>query len=188
MALEKWGPLAGLIGRWESGYDGRDVSFHNAKGKLAETPFREEATYSPVGPVGNGDQELYGLNYTTAAFREGDDSPFHTETGYWMWDAAEQQVMRCFMMPGIVTLIAGATVAPDATSFTLQSVTGSNVYGILSNPHLDRIAKCVRFDVTTTIGDGIFSYDETSMIEYQLNNDVIMHTDRNTLTRISRKV
>jgi hypothetical protein len=34
MANEEWGPLAGLIGTWESGFDGLDVSFHNEKGKV----------------------------------------------------------------------------------------------------------------------------------------------------------
>jgi hypothetical protein len=40
MANEEWGPLAGLIGTWESGFDGLDVSYHNDNGKIAETSFR----------------------------------------------------------------------------------------------------------------------------------------------------
>ena len=187
MAFEQWGPLAGLIGTWESGYEGMDVSFHNDKGKLGETPYREKTTFKAFGPVDNGAQQLFGLDYRTAAWREGEENPFHTEVGYWMWDAAEQQVMRCFMIPRASTLIAGATVAPDASTFRRESVLGSNTYGILSNNFLDRVAKCVRYDVTITITDDTFSYEETSVIEHQKTPDIIMHTDRNTLKLVSRE-
>ena len=184
MSYEEWGPLKGLICTWE-GDQGIDVSFHNDKGKIAETPFREKTTFKPFGPVDNGDQCLYGLDYRTAAWREGEDNPFHTEVGYWMWDASTKQVMRCFMIPRASTLIAGATVEADATKFTLESELGSPTYGILSNKFLDEIARCTRYDVTITLGDDTFSYDETSVIEHRKITDVILHTDRNTLKRTS---
>jgi hypothetical protein len=113
MSCELWGPLAGLIGTWESGYDGLDVSFHNDEGKIGETPFREETTFKPFGPVVSGEQSLYGLDYRTAAYLEGEDLPFHTEVGYWMWDALNQQVTRNFVMPHAQAIIAGNTVAHD---------------------------------------------------------------------------
>ena len=187
MSYELWGPLAGLIGTWESGYDGMDVSFHNDKGKISETSFREETTFRPFGPVVNGDQSLYGLDYRTAAYRAGDDAPFHTEVGYWMWDAANQQVTRNFVMPQAQALIAGNTVAPNATTFTLASVIGSNTYGILSNKHLNDIAHTTRFDVTISITDDTFSYDETTVVEHKHYPTIIMHTDRNTLKLIRRE-
>ena len=73
------------------------------KGKIAETPFREKTTFKPFGPVDNGEQVLYGLDYRTAAWREGEENPFHTELGYWLWDAATGEVLRAFVVPrGIV--------------------------------------------------------------------------------------
>jgi hypothetical protein len=104
-----------------------------------------------------------------------------------MWDATERQVMRCFIMPRGQAAIAGATVAPDATSFQLESVLGSNSYGILSNKYLDSIAHTTRFDVTVTINADTFSYDETTVIEHKRYPTVIMHTDRNTLKLVSRE-
>jgi len=187
MANELWGPLAGLIGTWESGWDGLDVSFHNDEGKIAETPFREKTVFKPFGPVDNGDQCLYGLDYRTAAWRGTEENPFHTEVGYWLWDATNQQVTRCFVIPRGQTLIAGATVAPDATSFTLESTLGSNTYGILSNKHIDEIAHTTRFDVTVSFTEDTFSYDETTVIEHKRYPTVIMHTDRNTLKLVSRE-
>ena len=187
MANEEWGPLAGLIGTWESGFDGLDVSFHNDEGKVAETPFREKTTFKPFGPVDNGDQCLYGLDYRTAAYRKGEDNPFHTEVGYWMWDATNKQVTRCFVIPRAQALIAGATVEPDATSFTLESTLGSVTYGILSNQHLNEFAHTTRFDVTVSFTADTFSYDETTVVEHKRSPAVIMHTDRNTLKLVSRE-
>jgi hypothetical protein len=186
VAHEQWGPLAGLIGTWESGYDGVDVSYHNEDGKIAETAFRERSTFAPFGPVDNGDQSLYGLDYRTAIYREGDDQPFHSEVGYWMWDAAERQVVRCFVISRAQAVMAGGTVEADATTFRLCAARGSDTYGILSNHHLDVVAQATRFDVTVTVKGDTFSYDETTVVEHKMWPTVIMHTDRNTLTRVSR--
>ena len=44
-------------------------------------PYREKLSLKPFGPVENGRQVLYGLDYKTAAWREGEENPFHTEVG-----------------------------------------------------------------------------------------------------------
>jgi hypothetical protein len=185
MAYEEWGPLGKLVGVWESGFTGLDVSYHNEKGKVAETPFREKTIMKPFGPVDNGEQSLYGLDYRMSGYREGEDNPFHTEVGYWLWDAKENQVLKCFIIPRGSNILAGGTASADATSFTLTSELGSNTYGITSNLYLDRIAKCTKFDVTITVDGDTFSYEETSVIEHAKSDVVILHTDRNTLTRTS---
>ena len=94
--------------------EGLDVSFSHATGGAVETPFRERASFAPLGPVKNGSQELYGLDYRTEAIRIGEDEPFHTEVGYWLWDAADGEVMRCFLVPRGSALIAGCVTEPDA--------------------------------------------------------------------------
>ncbi len=187
MANEEWGPLAGLIGTWESD-KGVDVSFHNEEGKIGETPYFERTTFKPFGPVANGLQELYGLDYRTAAWRKGEEhlSPFHTEVGYWLWDAANSQVMRCFMVPRGSVVIAGGTSTPAATEFVMSAKLGVQSYGILSNQYLDENAKTTQFDVTIKIDAETFSYDETTVYEHYRSKDPIMHTDRNTLTLVSR--
>ena len=58
----EWGPLAGLVGEWE-GDDGIDISWHNVEGELGETKFREKVSMKAFGPVDNGTQHLYGLDY-----------------------------------------------------------------------------------------------------------------------------
>ena len=134
-----WGPLAHLIGTWE-GDEGLDVAFAHATGSVGETPYRERTVMNPFGPVDNGTQALYGLDYRMSAWRGTETDPFHTEVGYWLWDAADRAVMRCFMIPRGCTVLAGGTATTDATSFTLAADVGSEEYGILSNPYLARAA------------------------------------------------
>lgn len=179
--LDPWGPLAALAGEWE-GAQGVDVSFDNARGEVVETAFRERLSMKPFGPVDNGPQHLYGLDYRTAAWRGDEENPFHTEVGYWLWDAADGVVMRCFMVPRGSTVLAGGDARPGDRSFTMSANCGSEVFGILSNPFLARNARTATYAVAVTVhDDGTWSYDETTSIEHARYNDVVVHTDRNTL-------
>ena len=74
----EWGPLARLAGIWE-GDKGEDVAYSNEKGSVGLTPYREHTELKPFGPVENGIQTLYGLDYRMAAWHR---KPFHTEVGY----------------------------------------------------------------------------------------------------------
>jgi hypothetical protein len=180
-----WGPLAGLIGRWSSDEHGLDVAFHSDQGKVSETRYREEATFEPFGPVTVGSQVLYGLDYRATTWRAGEDTPFHHEVGYWLWDAANCQVVRCFVIPHASTLSAGGTVAANDTTFKLSAERGSNTYGILTNQYLETVATTTRYDVTVTLTPDTYSYEQTTEVEYLKARSSILHTDRNTLVRRS---
>jgi hypothetical protein len=181
----EWGPLARLAGVWE-GDQGEDVAYSNEKGIVALTPYREHTEFKPFGPVENGVQSLYGLDYRMAAWRGEEENPFHTEVGYWLWDATDSQVMRCFLIPRGSALIAGATVEADATAYTMLSELGSETYGILSNNFLAAQARTVRYEVSIDVSeDGVFTYGETSLIEHGKLPEHLSHTDKNTLHRIA---
>jgi hypothetical protein len=177
--------LARLAGIWE-GDSGEDVAFSNEKGEVALTPYREHTEFKPFGPVENGSQTLYGLDYRMAAWRGTEENPFHTEVGYWLWDATDQQVMRCFLIPRGSALIAGGKVDADATKFTLTSEVGSETYGILSNNFLAAQARCIRYEVSIDLSeDGVFGYVETSTIEHGKMPEHLVHTDGCILRRIA---
>ena len=86
---------------------------------------RERMSFEDIGLVANHEQKLHGLRYATTAWRSGEEGPFHEEAGYWLWYAGDKQVLRCFMVPRAVTVIAGGTAEPDATSFHLEAAVGS---------------------------------------------------------------
>ena len=178
----EWGPLAHLAGEWE-GDRGLDVSFHNATGRVTETPFREQVTLVPFGPVANGTQRLYGLDYRMAAWRAGEADPFHTEVGYWLWDANGGHVLRCFMVPRGTTVLAGGNARPDDSAFHLEANVGSETYGILSNLYLAERARTTRYTCRVTTAQDVFSYDSTTTYVHATGG-VIAHTDRNTLRRL----
>jgi len=181
----EWGPLARLAGIWE-GDQGEDIAYTNETGQIGLTPYREHIDFKPFGPVENGPQVLYGLDYRMAAWRDDEENPFHTEVGYWLWDAAEQQVFRCFLIPRGSAIIAGGTVEPDATSWTLKADAGIHTYGILSNKWLEQHARTVRYELHVDTGiDGEYTYDELSVIQHAKAPEPVQHTDRNTLKRIA---
>lgn len=176
------GPLEALAGEWE-GDQGLDVSFHHDVGEVADTPYREKATFKPFGPVENGRQVLYGLDYKSAMWRGDEVNPFHTELGYWLWDAELGHVMRAFIIPRGSAILAGGAAAADATTFTLVADADGADYGMATNPYLDANAKCVHYEVTVTVGDGEMTYEEDSVLKMSNLPDLLHHTDRNTMRR-----
>jgi hypothetical protein len=182
---EAWGPLSGLVGEWE-GDQGLDIAFHNVKGELGETPYRERVTLEPFGPVNNGAQCLYGLDYRMAAWRANEESAFHTEVGYWLWDASSNHVMRCFMVPRGTALLAGGTADASDQSFTLEANVGSEVCGILSNQYLASKARTTKYVCVVTVKGDTFSYDSCTTYLHAIGGE-IAHTDRNILRRVTAR-
>jgi hypothetical protein len=186
LTVSNFGPLLALAGTWE-GSEGVDFSYHHGETATGDTPYFERVTFSTFGPVDNGTQALFGLDYRMAAWRltELGQDPFHTEVGYWLYDPAAKQVMRCFMIPRGAVVIAGADCEPDATSFEISADLGSTNYGILENLYLAKNASTERYVATITIGDGEWSYEEDSVLRMLGRDGLLHHTDRNTLKKVT---
>ncbi len=180
--IENLGPLAALAGTWE-GDQGKDFSRIHSEEK--ETLFRERTVFEPLGPVNNGPQKLYGLRYTMTAWRQGEDDGFHEELGYWLWDAGNEQVLRCFMVPRGVLINAGGDVKADSNHFHLEAEVGSETYGIMSNKYLDESYKTMKYVLDVEIhDDASFSYKEDTQLWIPVNDAVFHHTDQNTLKKV----
>jgi hypothetical protein len=177
------GPLAPLSGIWE-GDKGLDEAPSGSLG-LMETPYRERAFFEPIGPVDNHAQRLYGLRYSMTAYPLGEDDAFHEELGYWLWDAAEGQIMRSVLVPRGVSILAGGDAEPTDRGFSLAAVVGSPIYGISSNPFLDRAFKTVRYELDVTIQDAdSFAYRQDTHLLLKDRSDVFHHRDSNTLNKV----
>lgn len=177
------GPLAPLAGVWE-GDKGDDTAPSDDRG-TEHNRFHERLTFEPFGPVTNHEQTLYGLRYATLVWRLGEEAPFHEEVGYWLWDARARQVLRCFIVPRGIAVIAGGTVDPGARAFALAADVASPTYGICSNRFLDEEFKTVRYELSVTIHDANrFSYEEDSQLQMKGRAELFHHVDRNTLTRV----
>ena len=182
----EWGPLEALIGEWE-GEGGLDTAFSNAKGEVVGTPYLEKLSMKPFGPVENGAQCLYGLDYRTAMWRDDEENPFHTEVGYWLWDAATGEVMRGFVVPRGITILAGGTTTADAKMFSMGArLNTTEGYAIGENIYLGKKASTKSYEVTVIINDDdTWSYQESTILEMAaMDGTEFAHTDTNTLKRV----
>ena len=177
------GPLAPLVGIWE-GDKGHDTAPDSSRGTEINL-FRERTTFEYIGRVDNHEQVLHGLRYATKAWRLGEADGFHEEVGYWLWDAAHKQVMRCFLVPRGVSLIAGGTAEADARVLHMEAKAGSETYGICSNLFLTQEFKTVRYSLKLTIHDqASYTYEEDTELKIKGQAAIFHHKDRNTMHRI----
>ena len=183
--IENLGPLAMMAGTWEG--DKGDDKAPDSDPKLKRTQkYRERLILEPFGAVDNHAQVLHCLRYSTTAWQLGEENPFHEELGYWLWDPAEKQVIRCFIVPRGVTVMAGGTVEPDAREFHLKAEAGAETYGICSNLFLDREFRTVRYELRVVIHDtNCFSYEEDTQLQIKGQEELFHHTDKNILKRVS---
>jgi len=181
---DEWGPLGALAGEWESDSGGLDTAFSHSKGEVLGTPYKEKCSMKPFGPVDNGSQHLWGLDYKSAMWRGDEENPFHTEVGYWLWDPATGEVLKGFVVPRGITALAGGTAAADATEFTLKATMGDAQYNIGENKYLAKNASTLSYDLKITIGDGTWSYDEVTILRMNEFDEPFSHTDHNTLRRV----
>jgi hypothetical protein len=181
------GPLGPLLGTWE-GDKGTDLAPSAAAEtdrQPATSKYREQMVFEATGQVDNHEQSLFGLRYRTTAWRVGAPDPFHEEVGYWMWDAASKLIIRCFMPPRGMTILAGGTAEPDARKFSLEAEAGSETFGICSSPFLLAQFKTVRYTLDVDmIDDNTLHYDEHTWLLMKGRDDLFDHRDENTLNRV----
>ena len=181
------GPLARLVGIWE-GEKGSDLAPSDkaeTDRKPVTSAYREHMVFEPTGRVDNHQQSLFGLRYATTAWRIGSPDPFHEEVGYWMWEPASKLVIRCFMPPRGMTILAGGHAEPDARSFKLEAEAGSETFGICSSPFLLKEFKTTRFEFALEmLDDDTFTYEEHTWLMMKGRAELFDHSDANTLTRV----
>jgi hypothetical protein len=117
-------------------------------------------------------------------WRGDEENPFHTEVGYWLYDSATGEIVRGFVVPRGITVLAGGIATPDARAFTLTAEAGHPQYSIGENAYLAANASTVRYQVTITIDDdGSWSYEENTTLRMKEFAEPFAHTDRCTLRR-----
>lgn len=182
MSGSLWGPLEWLVGEWEGGV-GHDLAPADDRG-TETNPYRELMLFERLGPVVNHEQVLYGLRYRTTAWGLGEKAPFHEELGYFLWDARAGEVLRCFMVPRGVTIIAGGNAGADACAFELSAKLGSPTYGICSNKFLDAEFRSVEYNLKMEqLSGGELRYEEDTVIQIKGKPELFHHTDSNTLVK-----
>lgn len=177
------GPLRFLLGTWE-GNKGDDKAPSDDR-KTETNLYKERMVLEPQIVVDNHEQKLFGLKYTTTAWRLSEPDPFHEECGYFLWDPGEQQVMKCFTVPRGIAVLAGGYAGTSDKTFTMTATRGSPTYGVVDNQFLDREFKTVLYKVTFQIIDeNTMSYEQDTQILMKGRPEIFHHTDKNTLKRV----
>jgi hypothetical protein len=95
-------------------------------------------------------------------------------------------VMRCFIVPRGVSVLAGGSAAVEAKEFELSADVGSEIYGICSNAFLDKEFKTVRYEFKMVVHDpDCFSYTEDTVLQIKGQPELFHHTDENRLRRVT---
>jgi hypothetical protein len=175
------GPLGPLIGSWE-GDKGTDLAPGRARDN-ATSLYREKTIFTSAGRVDNHEQILYGLKFATIAWRIGEDNSFHEEFGIWLWDAARRQIMRCFVVPRGISVIAGGDCDPTTRDIKVAAKIDSTTYGILSNQFLDVEFRTVEYTLAISVTDETLSYEADTVMQLKNRAELFHHTDRNVLRR-----
>jgi hypothetical protein len=117
--------------------------------------------------------------------KPGEVETFHDQVGYWLWEPAAHIVVHSLAIPRGQVALAAGTADPDATEFEVSATAGSEVYGILSNPFLERAFRTVSFRIRVTVhDDNTWSYEEHTELRIPDREGLVDHVDCNTLTRI----
>jgi hypothetical protein len=180
--LANLGPLRRMAGIWE-GRKGVDL---NPKADGPERrEFTERIELQPIDAQANGPQLFYGLRYHTRILANDEDTTFHDQVGYWLWEPATGLVQQSLAIPrGQVALASGHATA-DATTLVLTATRGVTDYGICSTSFLEQAFRTDSYRIEITFHpDGSWSYVQDTMLEVR-GQGPFRHRDVNTMVKVA---
>ena len=180
--LANLGPLTRLAGVWQ-GRKGVDL---NPKADGPERrEFIERIEMQPIDPQANGPQLFYGLRYHIHIVASDEDSTFHDQVGYWLWEPATGLIMQTVAIPRGQVALARGQAAPDATQLVVRADRDVPGYGICSTDFLEWAFRTDAYEFTVTFNpDGGWSYLSDLVLQVRGRTEPFRHQDRNTLTKV----
>ena len=181
--LANLGPLTRLAGVWE-GRKGIDL---NPKADGPERrEYLERIDFQPIDPQANGPQLFYGLRYHVHILATDEDSTFHDQVGYWLWEPATGLILQTLAIPrGQTALASGHGKAGDDT-IVVEARRGETGYGICSTAFLEYAFRTDSYRLELTFNaDGGFSYVSDTMLAVHGRDEPFRHRDRNTLVKVA---
>lgn len=177
-----FGPLAQLVGTWES-VDSGGVDIAPSQegsavgvGASAVTPFYEVMTFEVAADATNAsDQYLVALYYKQEVFRKTDDSKFHDQRGYFIYDKANQTVYNSFCVPRTTCVTA------EGKAGNIMTLTASG-NGVAESNYMTKNAATTDFTMNINIADDTLTYSQTTALE--IYGQAFSHTDASTLRKV----
>ncbi|MDE2436347.1 MAG: FABP family protein [Sphingomonadales bacterium] len=181
-ALANMGPLRRLAGIWQ-GDEGKDIA-PKAEGPERK-PFTERVTMQPIDPQTNGPQLFYGLRYHIHVNTPGEETTFHDQIGYWLWEPATGLIMQTLAIPrGQIALASGHAEA-DARQIVVEARRGTTDYGICSTEFLEQAFRTDSYRLQIDFADdGSWSYRQSTMMTVKGQTTPFNHNDSNRLVKV----
>ncbi|OBT16936.1 hypothetical protein A9264_09400 [Vibrio sp. UCD-FRSSP16_10] len=177
-----FGPLAQFVGTWKSVETGGvDISpaqegTPQGKGGPAVTPFYEVMTFEVAADAVNAsEQTLVALYYKQEVFRKADDSKFHDQRGYFIYDKDNQMVYNSFCVPR-TTCVTAEGVAGNEMSLKVAA------RGIAESNYMTANASTTDFSMNIKIDGDTLTYSQTTALD--IYNSSFAHTDSSVLERV----
>jgi hypothetical protein len=180
--LANLGPLTRLAGVWQ-GRKGVDL---NPKADGPERrEYLERIEMQPIDPQANGPQLFYGLRYHIHIIATDEDTTFHDQNGYWLWEPATGLIMQTLAIPRGQVALASGRASPDGMRLTVRADRGGPGYGICSTDFLEWAFRTDSYELEVTFQpDGGWSYLSDTVLQVRGRAEPFPHQDRNTLTKV----
>lgn len=180
--LANLGPLRRLAGGWEA-KKGIDL---NPKADGPERrEFIERIDFDPIDPQANGPQLFYGLRYHIHINTVEEDTTFHDQVGYWLWEPATGLVLQTLAIPRGQVALASGQSTPDAERIVVTAERGQTEYGICSTAFLEYAFRTDSYSIEITFNpDGSWSYVTHTTLIVHGRPDPFDHRDENTLFKV----
>ena len=181
--LANLGPLRRLAGVWE-GRKGVDL---NPKADGPERrDFLERIEMQPIDPQANGPQLLYGLHYHVHIVASDEDTTFHDQIGYWLWEPATGLIMQTLAIPRGQVALARGQASADGSRLTVRAERGVPGYGICSTDFLEWAFRTDSYELEVNFqDDGGWSYVSTTMLQVRGRPEPFRHVDQNKLMKVA---
>jgi hypothetical protein len=181
--LANLGPLARLAGVWE-GRKGVDL---NPKADGPEQrDYLERIEMQPIDPQPNGPQLLYGLRYNVHILSTEEDTTFHDQMGYWLWEPATGLIMQTLAIPRGQVALARGQGAPGDDRISVRAERGGPGYGICSTDFLEWAFRTDSYTLDVTFeADGSWSYVSDTVLVVRGRDEPFHHLDRNRLVKVA---
>lgn len=175
-----YGPLEPLIGRWQ-GVKGIDIAPH--LGGDQETQYREVLEIRPLGfPKNASQQTLAVVGYQLEAHRLASDEVFHTQLGFWHWDAESQTLYHSLVLPRAMGAVLEGEVRPWEGGWKATLSTQGATMPLMQSNFLDSHAKTLRVEMEVGWDGQQLHYEFFTYLEiYGASH---LHRDSNVLERV----
>ena len=180
--LANLGPLTRLAGIWE-GMKGVDLNPKAAGPERRQ--FLERIEMQPIDPQANGPQLFYGLRYHVHIVASDENTSFHDQLGYWLYEPATGLVVQTLAIPRAQVALSSGRASPDGSKIVIRAERGGPGYGICSTDFLEWAFRTDFFELEITFEpDGGWSYVSTTVLDVR-GQGPFQHIDRNRLKKVA---